>query len=109
MNTNHLPISSSSARICRTETARGLANAPVRITLIDKTTITYLTAFVSSCDAGLSLSNCIVEERFRKQKTLFQMGEASTINFDEKFKLQWVGYRHDYLVVAVGGQTSWLR
>jgi NADH:ubiquinone reductase (H+-translocating) len=45
---------------------------------------------------------------FRKQKNLtFQMGEVSTINFDEKYvKLNGSVIAHDFLVLAVGGRTN---
>jgi NADH dehydrogenase len=112
MNTNHLPhIVIIGAGFAGLETARGLANAPVRITLIDKNNhhlfqpLLYQVAI-----AGLLPSQVAQPVRtiFRKQKNLtFQMGEVSTINFDEKYiKLNGSVIAYDYLVVAVGGRTN---
>ena len=112
MNTNHLPhIVIVGAGFAGLETARGLANAPVRITLIDKNNhhlfqpLLYQVAI-----AGLLPSQIAQPVRtiFRKQKNLtFQMGEVSTINFDEKYvKLNGSVIAYDYLVVAVGGRTN---
>jgi NADH:ubiquinone reductase (H+-translocating) len=112
MNTNHLPhIVIIGAGFAGLEAARGLANAPVRITLIDKNNhhlfqpLLYQVAI-----AGLLPSQIAQPVRtiFRKQKNLtFQMGEVSTINFDEKYvKLNGSVIAYDYLVVAVGGRTN---
>ena len=112
MNTNHLPhVVIVGAGFAGLETARGLANAPVRITLIDKHNhhlfqpLLYQVAI-----AGLLPSQIAQPVRtiFRKQKNLtFQMGEVSTINFDEKYvKLNGSVIAYDYLVVAVGGRTN---
>jgi NADH dehydrogenase len=93
------------------ETARGLANAPVRITLIDKHNhhlfqpLLYQVAI-----AGLVPSQIAQPVRtiFRKQKNLtFQMGEVSAIDFDQKYvKLNGSVIAYDYLVLAVGGRTN---
>jgi NADH:ubiquinone reductase (H+-translocating) len=93
------------------ETARGLASAKVRITLIDKNNhhlfqpLLYQVAI-----AGLLPSQIAhpVRTIFRKQKNLtFQMGEVSNINFDEKYvKLDGSVIAYDYLVLAVGGRTN---
>lgn len=93
------------------ETARGLANAPVRITLIDKHNhhlfqpLLYQVAI-----AGLLPSQIAQPVRtiFRKQKNLtFQMGEVSAIDFDAKYvKLNGSVIAYDYLVLAVGGRTN---
>jgi len=93
------------------ETARGLAKAPVRITLIDKNNhhlfqpLLYQVAI-----AGLLPSQIAQPVRtiFRKQKNLtFQMGEVSAINLDEKYvKLNGSVIAYDYLVIAVGGRTN---
>ena len=112
MNTNHLPhIVILGAGFAGLETARGLANVPVRITLIDKNNhhlfqpLLYQVAI-----AGLLPSQIAQPVRtiFRKQKNLtFQMGEVSTINLDEKYvKLNGSIIAYDYLVVAVGGRTN---
>lgn len=112
MNTAHLPhIVIIGAGFAGLETARGLANAPVRITLIDKQNhhlfqpLLYQVAI-----AGLLPSQIAYPLRtiFRKQKNLtFQMGEVTAINLNEKFvKLDGSILAYDYLVLAVGGRTN---
>ena len=93
------------------EVARGLANAPVRITLIDKHNhhlfqpLLYQVAI-----AGLLPSQIAQPVRtiFRRQKNLtFQMGEVSEVDFDQRFvKLNGSVIAYDYLVIAVGGRTN---
>ncbi|MCE9644630.1 MAG: NAD(P)/FAD-dependent oxidoreductase [Chloroflexi bacterium] len=112
MNTNHLPhILIIGAGFAGLETARGLAGAPVRITLIDKNNhhlfqpLLYQVAI-----AGLLPSQIAQPVRtiFRNQRNLtFQMGEVSAINFEEKYvKLNGSIMAYDYLVLAVGGRTN---
>src|SRR5688572_9069671 len=112
MNSTNLPhIVIIGAGFAGLETARGLANAQVRITLIDKHNhhlfqpLLYQVAI-----AGLLPSQIAhpVRTIFRKQKNLtFQMGEVSSINFDEKYvKLDGSVIAYDYLVLAVGGRTN---
>jgi NADH dehydrogenase len=112
MNANNIPhIVIIGAGFAGLETARGLANAPARITLIDKNNhhlfqpLLYQVAI-----AGLLPSQIAQPVRtiFRKQKNLtFQMGEASMINFDEKYvKLNGSVIAYDYLILAVGGRTN---
>ncbi|NWF63437.1 MAG: NAD(P)/FAD-dependent oxidoreductase [Chloroflexi bacterium] len=93
------------------ETARGLANAPVRITLINKNNhhlfqpLLYQVAI-----AGLLPSQIAhpVRTIFRRQKNLaFQMGEVTEVNLDEKFvKLNGSAIAYDYLVLAPGARTN---
>jgi NADH dehydrogenase len=112
MNTNQIPhIVIIGAGFAGLETARGLANKPVRITLIDKNNhhlfqpLLYQVAI-----AGLLPSQIAQPVRtiFRRQKNLtFQMGEVSTIDFDAKYvKLNGSVIAYDYLVLAVGGRTN---
>jgi NADH dehydrogenase len=112
MNTNQIPhIVIIGAGFAGLETARGLAKSRVRITLIDKNNhhlfqpLLYQVAI-----AGLLPSQIAQPVRtiFRKQKNLiFQMGEVSAINFDEKYvKLNGSVIAYDYLVLAVGGRTN---
>ena len=112
MNTKHLPhVVVIGAGFAGLETARGLAHAPVHITLIDKNNhhlfqpLLYQVAI-----AGLLPSQIAQPVRtiFRGQKNLtFQMGEVSTVNFDEKYvKLNGSIIAYDYLVLAVGGRTN---
>ncbi len=94
------------------EAARGLAHAPVRITIIDKRNhhlfqpLLYQVAI-----AGLLPSQIAYPVRtiFRRQKNLtFQMGEVSAIDLDEKYvKLNGSVIAYDYLIVAVGGRTNY--
>ncbi len=93
------------------ETARGLANAPAHITLIDKNNhhlfqpLLYQVAI-----AGLLPSQIAQPVRtiFRKQKNLtFQMGEVTAVDFDEKFiKLNGSVIAFDYLVISAGARTN---
>ena len=93
------------------EIARGLAKAPVRITLIDKHNhhlfqpLLYQVAI-----AGLLPSQIAQPVRtiFRRQKNFtFQMGEVTEVNFDQRFvKLDGSVIAYDYLVIAVGGRTN---
>ena len=112
MNTNNLPhIVIIGAGFAGLETARGLSNAPARITLIDKHNhhlfqpLLYQVAI-----AGLLPSQIAQPVRtiFRKQKNLdFQMREVNAVNFDEKYiKLNGSIIAYDYLVIAVGGRTN---
>ncbi len=112
MTTNHLPhIVIIGAGFAGLETARRLANTPVRISLIDQNNhhlfqpLLYQVAI-----AGLLPSQIAQPVRtiFRKQKNLtFQMGEVSAINLKEKYvKLNGSVIAYDYLVVAAGGRTN---
>ena len=112
MNTKQNPhIVIIGAGFAGLETARGLADAPVRITLIDKNNhhlfqpLLYQVAI-----AGLLPSQVAYPVRtiFRKQKNLaFQMGEVTEIDLEEKFvKLDGSAIAYDYLVIAAGARTN---
>jgi NADH:ubiquinone reductase (H+-translocating) len=112
MNTTHLPhIVIIGAGFAGIETARGLANAPVRITLIDKNNhhlfqpLLYQVAI-----AGLLPSQIAQPVRtiFRGQKNFtFQMGEVTEIDFTKKFvKLNGSAIAYDYLVISAGARTN---
>ena len=112
MNTNQLPhIVIIGVGFAGLETARGLAKARARITLIDKNNHhLFQPLLYQVAVAGLLPSQIAQPIRtiFRKQKNLnFQMGEVTAINFDEKFiKLNGSAIAYDYLVIAVGGRTN---
>lgn len=112
MNTKYLPhIVIIGAGFAGIETARGLANAPVRITLIDKNNhhlfqpLLYQVAI-----AGLLPSQIAQPVRtiFRRQKNFtFQMGEVTEIDFAKKFvKLNGSAIAYDYLVISAGARTN---
>ena len=112
MNTNKTPhIVIIGAGFAGLETARGLANAPVRITLVDKNNhhlfqpLLYQVAI-----AGLLPSQIAQPVRtiFRKQKNLaFQMGEVTEVNLNEKYiRLNGSVIAHDYLVISAGARTN---
>ena len=112
MNTNQTPhIVIIGAGFAGLETARGLVNAPVRITLIDKNNhhlfqpLLYQVAI-----AGLLPSQIAQPVRtiFRKQKNLaFQMGEVTEIDLNEKFvRLNGSVIAYDYLVISAGARTN---
>lgn len=112
MNAKPLPhIVIIGAGFAGLETARGLASAPVRITLIDKNNhhlfqpLLYQVAI-----AGLLPSQIAQPVRtiFRRQKNLaFQMGEVTEINFDKKFvRLNGSVIAYDILVLAAGARTN---
>ena len=112
MNTNKTPhIVIIGAGFAGLETARGLANAPVRITLIDRNNhhlfqpLLYQVAI-----AGLLPSQIAQPIRtiFRRQKNLtFQMGDVTAVDLREKFiKLNGSVIAFDYLVISAGARTN---
>jgi len=112
MNTHKTPhIVIIGAGFAGLETARGLANAPVRITLIDRNNhhlfqpLLYQVAI-----AGLLPSQIAQPVRtiFRKQKNLaFQMGEVTEVDLNEKYiRLNGSVIAYDYLVISAGARTN---
>lgn len=93
------------------ETARGLAKARVRITLIDRHNYhLFQPLLYQVAIAGLLPSQIAQPVRtiFRTQKNLtFRMGEVNAVNLAEKFvRLDGSIIAYDFLVVAVGGQNN---
>ena len=112
MNTTLLPhIIIIGAGFAGLETARGLAKARARITLIDKNNhhlfqpLLYQVAI-----AGLLPSQIAQPVRtiFRNQKNLaFQMGEVTEVDLNEKFvRLNGSVIAYDYLVISAGARTN---
>ncbi len=112
MNTKTLPhVVIVGAGFGGMEVARGLAKAPVTITLIDKHNYhLFQPLLYQVAIAGLVPSQIAYPLRtiFRKQKNLtFQMGEVTSIDFDSRYvKTNGSVIAYDYLVLAVGGQTN---
>ena len=93
------------------EIARGLANAPVQITLIDRHNYhLFQPLLYQVAIAGLVPSQIAYPLRtiFRKQKNLtFQMGELTSVDLDACYvKLDGSVIAYDYLILAVGGRTN---
>src|SRR5215211_4481614 len=114
MNTQKLPhIVIVGAGFGGMEIAKGLANAPVQITLIDRHNYhLFQPLLYQVAIAGLVPSQIAYPLRtiFRKQKNLtFQMGEVTSIDFGARFiRSNGSVIAYDYLVLAVGGQTNFL-
>jgi len=93
------------------QAARKLANAPVRITLIDRQNYhLFQPLLYQIAIAGLTPAQIAYPLRtiFRKQKNLtFQMGEVTEVNLAERYvKLDGSVIAYDYLILAAGGQTN---
>src|SRR5512147_422234 len=93
------------------EAAHKLANAPVRITLVNRENYhLFQPLLYQVAIAGLVPSQIAYPVRtiFRKQKNVnFQMGEVTAIDFDRRYiKMDGSVIAYDYLVLAVGGQTN---
>lgn len=114
MNTKTLPhVVIIGAGFGGMEVARGLAKAPVTITLIDKHNYhLFQPLLYQVAIAGLVPSQIAYPLRtiFRKQKNLtFQMGEVTAIDFAARYvKTNGSVIAYDYLVLAVGGQTNFI-
>ena len=112
MNTKTLPhVVIIGAGFGGMEVARGLAKAPVRITLIDRHNYhLFQPLLYQVAIAGLVPSQIAYPLRtiFRKQKNLtFQMGEVTAIDLDARYvKTNGSVIAYDYLILAVGGQTN---
>ncbi len=96
------------------EAARKLANAPVRITLINRENYhLFQPLLYQVAIAGLVPSQIAYPVRtiFRHQENLsFQMGEVTAIDFDAKFvKMDGSVLAYDYLILAIGGQTNFFK
>src|SRR5512135_1680736 len=96
------------------EAAQKLANAPVRITLINRENYhLFQPLLYQVAIAGLVPSQIAYPVRtiFRRQKNLtFQKGEVTAIDFDQRFvKLDGSVLAYDYLILSVGGQTNFFR
>lgn len=93
------------------ETARKLASAPVRVTLIDRENYhLFQPLLYQVAIAGLIPSQIAYPVRtiFRAQKNVtFQMGEVTAVDLEARFiRLDGSVIAYDYLVLAVGGQTN---
>jgi NADH dehydrogenase len=93
------------------ETARRLARAPVRITLIDRQNYhLFQPLLYQVAIAGLVPSQIAYPIRtiFRRQPNLtFRMGEVTAVDFDARYvKMDGSVMAYDYLILAVGGQTN---
>jgi len=112
MNTKTIPhILIIGAGFGGLEVARGLAKAPVRITLVDRHNYhLFQPLLYQVAIAGLLPSQIAYPLRtiFRKQKNLtFQMGEVTEVNLESKYiKMDGSIIAYDYLVLAVGGETN---
>jgi len=112
MNTKALPhILIIGAGFGGMEVARGLANAPVRITLVDRHNYhLFQPLLYQVAIAGLLPSQIAYPVRtiFRRQKNLtFQMGEVMEVNLAERYvKMDGSVIAYDYLVFAAGGETN---
>ncbi|HEX2697943.1 MAG TPA: NAD(P)/FAD-dependent oxidoreductase [Anaerolineales bacterium] len=91
--------------------AQKLANAPVRITLINRQNYhLFQPLLYQIAIAGLVPSQIAYPVRtiFQRQKNLtFQMGEVTAIDFDAHYiKMDGSVIAYDYLILALGGQTN---
>ncbi len=96
------------------EAARKLADAPVRITLINRENYhLFQPLLYQVAIAGLVPSQIAYPVRtiFRKQKNLtFQMGEVAAIDFDARYiRMNGSVIGYDYLILAIGGQTNFFK
>jgi NADH dehydrogenase len=109
MNTPHVVI--LGAGFGGLNAARQLANVPVRITLIDRQNYHLFQPLLYQVAIARLLPSEIaypLRTIYRRQKNLtFQMGEVTGINFDQRYvKLDGSIIAYDYLIIAVGAETS---
>jgi NADH dehydrogenase len=93
------------------EAARKLADAPIRITMINRENYhLFQPLLYQVAIAGLVPSQIAYPVRtiFRDQHNFtFQMGEVNAIDFDNRFvRMDGSALGYDYLILAVGGQTN---
>ncbi len=93
------------------EAAQKLANAPVRITMIDRENYhLFQPLLYQVAIAGLVPSQIAYPVRtiFRHQQNFdFQMGEVTAIDFDARFvRMNGSVIGYDYLILAIGGETN---
>src|SRR5512143_2895255 len=93
------------------EAARRLADAPVRITLINRENYhLFQPLLYQVAIAGLVPSQIAYPVRtiFRRQRNVtFQMGEVTAVDFERGYvKMEGSVIAYDYLVLAIGGQTN---
>ncbi len=93
------------------EAARKLANAPVRITMLNRENYhLFQPLLYQVAIAGLVPSQIAYPVRtiFRHQKNFtFQMGEVTAIDFDQRFvRMNGSVIGYDYLILAIGGETN---
>ena len=93
------------------DTAKRLAKAPVRITLVEKHNYhLFQPLLYQIAIAGLVPSQIAYPLRtiFRNQKNItIQMGEVTDIDLESRFvKMNGSVIAYDYLILAVGGQTN---
>ena len=109
MNTPHIVI--LGAGFGGLHAARQLANAPVRITLIDRQNYHLFQPLLYQVAIARLLPSEIaypLRTIYRRQKNLsFQMGEVTDINFEQRYvKLDGSVIAYDYLIVALGAETN---
>src|SRR5688572_2505408 len=109
MNTPHIVI--LGAGFGGLNAAHQLAKVPVRITLIDRQNYHLFQPLLYQVAIARLLPSEIaypLRTIYRRQKNLtFQMGEVTGINFDQRYvKLDGSIIAYDYLIIAVGAETS---
>jgi NADH dehydrogenase len=93
------------------ETARRMAKAPVRVTLIDRENYhLFQPLLYQVAIAGLLPSQIAYPVRsiFRRQRNVtFKMAEVTAVDFEARYvKTDGSVIAYDYLVLAVGGRTN---